>query len=368
MILLITPAGCIVAGESGSLERTIGFSRKPDEAAEILFSLSQGRVPDALGQLGPLGITACDNDVISDELGCRTLDLQGRQDLFESVRTAALESFGLTENGYRDLTKAVSQKLVEKKLTMAASSKDLALSQATNAIDEIDQTVNLFTERLVEWYGIHFPELEHIKRDNVEYCSTIAEYGLREDIGDKELAEAARDSIGAPMAAEDMAQIRAFAASAASLAMQRQSLLEYVEITAYTVAPNMSSLAGPLIAARLISLAGGLRNLSMKPASTVQMLGAEKALFRHLKTGADPPKHGIIFQHPSVHLAKPWQRGKIARSLAAELAIAARVDYNSGRMVAEELKEKFERRVADIKEKNKYPVRGKKKSKGRRRK
>jgi nucleolar protein 56 len=117
------------------------------------------------------------------------------------------------------------------------------------------------------------------------------------------------------------------------------------------VAPNMKALVGSLLGARLIALTGGLINLAKMPASTVQVLGAEKALFRSLKTGARPPKHGIIFQHTLIHEGKRWQRGKIARALAGKLAIAARSDAFSGNYIGDGLKASFERRIKEIQEK-----------------
>jgi nucleolar protein 56 len=121
------------------------------------------------------------------------------------------------------------------------------------------------------------------------------------------------------------------------------------------VAPNTKALAGSLLGARLIAIAGGLSNLSRKPASTIQILGAEKALFRSLKTGTLPPKHGLIFQHTFLHDAKRWQRGKIARALAGKLAIAVRTDAFGGRDIRAALKADLDKRVAEIQEKYREP-------------
>jgi len=116
------------------------------------------------------------------------------------------------------------------------------------------------------------------------------------------------------------------------------------------VAPNTRALVGSLLGARLIALAGGLTNLAKLPASTVQVLGAEKALFRSLRTGTRPPKHGIIFQHSIIHEAKRWQRGKIARALAGKLTIATRIDAFGGKYVGDQLRVDLEKRIEEIKE------------------
>jgi nucleolar protein 56 len=120
-------------------------------------------------------------------------------------------------------------------------------------------------------------------------------------------------------------------------------------------APNTKAVAGTLLGARLIAIAGSLQNLAMRPASTIQVLGAEKALFRSLKTGARPPKHGLIFQHALLHDAKRWQRGKIARVLAGKLAIAARIDAFGGKYVGDALKADINKRLAEIRERYKEP-------------
>jgi len=121
------------------------------------------------------------------------------------------------------------------------------------------------------------------------------------------------------------------------------------------VAPNTKTIAGSLLGARLIAIAGSLRNLAMRPASTIQVLGAEKALFRSLKTGARPPKHGLIFQHALLHDAKRWQRGKIARAIAGKLAIAIRIDAFGGNYVGDRLKADLDRRIEEIRQKYSEP-------------
>jgi len=351
----------ILLDDDGKIISTIDFPRNPDEISEVLFQIDQGNLPGQLEALRTMDISHCDSASIAENLGCRLMSVEDREWLMSTLDKNSL----MGGEGMAKLKRDAAMSLVRKQMNIASSSKDLSVSQAINAVDELDQTMNLFTERLVEWYGIHFPELERIVTDNVKYCELIERYGFREDIdGDDEITRAAKDSIGAQMSSEDMEEIRKLARSALQLGKIREEYSKYIEENVAILAPNMTQLVGPLITARLISLAGGLRNLAQKPASTIQMLGAEKALFRHLKTGAKPPKHGIIFQHPEIHNAKPWHRGKIARTLASELAIAARVDYNSGGMVAESLSKKIEDRIVEIKEKYPYPPRAKSRKKG----
>jgi nucleolar protein 56 len=177
--------------------------------------------------------------------------------------------------------------------------------------------------------------------------------------------------MGAELLDSDLKQIREICERTLQLYDARYSLEKYTDGLMGEVAPNIEALAGPTLGARLVSLAGGLSNLAKMPSSTIQVLGAEKALFRSLRTGARPPKHGVIFQHRFVHDAKRWQRGRIARALAGKLAIAARSDAFSGKYIGDTLREDLEKRVEEIKEK-KYkpkpkPARAKKPSKRRKR-
>ena len=152
----------------------------------------------------------------------------------------------------------------------------------------------------------------------------------------------------------DLARVKTLAHLAVQLGSIRDSLNGYVESQMKKVSPNVAEVAGATIGARLMAKAGGLDRLAVLPASTIQILGAEKALFRSLRTGARPPKHGILFQHQAVHTAPKWQRGKIARTLANKIAIAARVDYYRG---SEDptIKEGLDKRLESIKERYKEP-------------
>jgi len=161
--------------------------------------------------------------------------------------------------------------------------------------------------------------------------------------------------MGADISDEDFSKIQDMCRKVLELYGVRQSLEKYVDSVMEEVAPNTRTIGGSLLGARLVALVGGLLNLAKLPASTIQVLGAEKALFRSLKTKARPPKHGIIFQHPLIHDGKRWQRGKIARALAGKLAIAARVDAFNGEYVGDKLKADLEKRIDEIRERYEKP-------------
>ena len=263
---------------------------------------------------------------------------------------------------WRNFTHRLSTMVTRMKLRKVAQKRDLLAIQSIRAIDDIDKTINLFASRLREWYSVHFPELDDLVRDHLMYARIVSELGDRESITAKNLvklgfsegkaeriAGAAEESIGAELSDLDIRQVKTLANIMLELYKLRQSLTEYVSHVMREVAPNITELVGPLLGARLLSLAGSLEDLAKLPASTVQVLGAEKALFRALRTGGRPPKHGIIFQFPDIHRAPRWQRGKIARALATKLAIAAKADYFTGRFIADKLKKALMERIEEVK-------------------
>jgi nucleolar protein 56 len=247
----------------------------------------------------------------------------------------------------------------------ASIGPDVHLGQAVRAHDDLVSTNNLLSERLREWYGLHFPELENVLGGDA-YVKAIAEIGARKDVLSSLKLE--MDSIGSEIEAEDLDSLRTLASALKVSMDSRAKLEEYIELRMKDVAPNIGAITGPVLGARLIMQAGSLRRLASMPSGTIQLLGAEKAMFRHLKEGSRPPKHGILFQHPMVHVAPPWQRGAIARALASKLCLAARADAYSHNDISGILKEQLDKRMAEIKKQHASPPRrgsGKKKKRAR---
>jgi len=268
----------------------------------------------------------------------------------------------------RDWTHSISMEMTKLKVRKASEKRDMLVVQAIQAIDDLDRTVNLFMGRIREWYGLHFPELDRLVEKHETYARLIANIGNREGFTaerlekeglpktrSEQVAETANKSMGAGLEDSDLQQLQTICRNALQLSDSRQALEGYMDLLMDEVAPNMKAIVGSLLGARLIALTGGLANLARMPASTIQVLGAEKALFRSLKTGTRPPKHGIIFQHTLIHEAKRWQRGKMARAIAGKLAIAARSDAYSGKYIGDGLKASLNRRVAEIQEKYAEP-------------
>jgi len=184
-------------------------------------------------------------------------------------------------------------------------SRDVGLLQMVRMLDEIDHVMNLLTERAGDWYQATHPKFSRKYRP--------------QSAG--KMLTLIRKGGGLP---------GRVAAEVARLSDLRKAIMREVSLEADAVLPNCSALVGGVVAARLVSRAGGLADLARMPASTVQVLGAGSSLFSHLRSGTPPPKHGIIFQHRRVHNAPRAVRGRVARVLAAKLSIAARLDYYRG--------------------------------------
>ncbi len=263
------------------------------------------------------------------------------------------------------LTNLLHKKAMERTrflLREKVEARDVYIAQAINSIDDVNAILNLIYARLSEWHGIHFPELKDLVRDNTQYIRLISKTNgaMRADFDERYLShlsekrqktilEAAEKSLGASISQFDIVPISQLATFGVEILKIKDGLESYIEESMKEVAPNLQYLVGSLLGARLISLAGSLENLAKSSSGTIQVLGAEKALFRHLRSGEDPPKHGVIFQSSYIHSAKKHQRGKIARTLAGKLSIAARVDFFSGEFIAPILLQELENRVEEIK-------------------
>ena len=268
--------------------------------------------------------------------------------------------------GFKEVGKflhEVNLTLTRQKLRAEAAERDELVIKTIGVLDEIDKFANIISGLTREWYSSHFPELSRLVPEHRAYLKLVLELGSRErfteravrdaiELSEEEsarVAEAARDSLGASFDDLDIKVLQNCAREVFTLYEFRENVAEYIDGLMAQVAPNLRAVVGSLIGARLISLAGGLEELSRLPASTLQILGAEKALFRALRTRAKPPKHGAIYQYPEVRAAPKRQRGKIARALAGKLAIAARVDAMSGEFVGDKLASDLKARIAEIK-------------------
>lgn len=269
------------------------------------------------------------------------------------------DKFGLNEE---DITE-IYQRLAIYKIKKESASEDKHLIQAINSIDEIDETISKLIERIREWYALYFPEMDVIK-NNETYIRLISQNKTKEKI-----IEAKPDAFPSNVLdleddinPKDLEIMNSYAKSIYELQKSRKEIENYIDNKMEDIAPNLKLIVGPTLGAKLISHAGGLKRLATYPSSTVQIMGAEKALFRHLKSGDRPPKYGLIYQHPQVRGSKWWNRGKIARILASKISLAVRRDVFT-KTYDENAFDDFIQKIEEIEKNNPFPTKTTKKRK-----
>ncbi len=292
----------------------------------------------------------------SQELACHSLALRENiPNLLPAkfdLKAAALECrFVASPSEYYSLLHEVTIKTAELQVS-GALTPDQRVIQAVEALDDINENINSLSERLSEWYGIYFPESG---LGGEALAIFVAYYGSPKNIGpENPLYPKTINSMGAKLETADELLLKGFAESVYSLYERKKQIEYYIEDRMRYISPNLKLIAGSILGARLISIAGSLEKLAAFPSSTIQVLGASKALFKHLRGRAPSPKHGIIYSHHLLNTAPWWVRGKIARALAGKLSIAARLDYYSGE-IDPSLVEKLETKVRQIKASNPQP-------------
>ena len=280
------------------------------------------------------------------------------------LRAAAMVcGFVASNDEYDKLLRDVSIRAAKQQIS--SGTPDMGIIQAVEALDDIDETANTLSERLAEWYGMYFPE---VGLSSEPLARFVAKYGSRSNVlPDDNMYEKATSSMGAELTRLDEELVKGFAGNICTLYDSRNRIEDYLVKSMETAAPNLVNIAGALIGARLVSMAGGLEKLARFPSSTIQVIGANRALFKHLRARAPSPKHGIIFNHPQIKNAPWWQRGKIARALAAKISLAVRIDVYSGEL-KDSIKTELDAKIESIKAANPEPPKrenkNKKKGKG----
>jgi nucleolar protein 56 len=274
------------------------------------------------------------------------------------LKAAALDcGFVKSPAEYYSLLHAVTLEAAKLQVSEALT-PDQRIIQAIEALDDINETTNSLSERLFEWYGSYFPESE---LNGEALALFVKKYGSRENIEpEAPLHLKARNSMGAKLENADEILLKGFAESICSLYEQKRQIETYIEKSMEILAPNLCLIAGSMLGARLISIAGSLESLAAFPSCTIQVIGANKALFKHLRARAPSPKHGIIYNHPLINTAPWWIRGKIARAVAAKISLAARIDFYSGEKDPS-LAEKLETKLGQIRTLNPSPPQKQKK-------
>lgn len=320
-------------------------------ALEEAAALSQGQIPPLLSQLledlqaekkASLAVadlklgTAISNLPklnVSPVAGTETMDL------FRAVREHVSSLIpGLDQDVIDRMTLGLSHSMSRHKLKFSPDKVDSMIIQAIKMLDDIDKELNVYAMRTKEWYGWHFPEMAKTLNDNLAYARVVRHVGMRDNFKDADLSEilpedvevalkaSAELSMGVEITEEDLQNAIDLADQVIKFTEYRAQLTSYLESRMRAIAPNLTALVGYLVGARLISHAGSVLSLAKAPGSTIQILGAEKALFRALKTKKDTPKYGIMYHSSLVGQATGKNKGKIARMLAAKVALGLRVD------------------------------------------
>jgi nucleolar protein 56 len=373
--IAVTLLGIFALDDEGRIVEKELFPTDPREAAERLSRLQRGEIVDELSRLLETLSQRGYSEFHFEERGLalsveKSLRLTAkvtektkaitnlRSELGElAVRLGRLKN----HQSFREYTHLVTVSMAEEAVSRETQRKDLHAIQIIRTLDDIDKTLNLFFGRIREWYGLHFPELDNLVDKHETYTRLVSDLAVRENFTPERLeseglpqdkarviSEKAKRSIGFAANMPDLELLQTLSKQTLELHRCRSMAEEHLNALMEEVAPNMTSILGPLLSARLISIAGSLDRIAKMPSSTVQVLGAEKALFRSLKTGTRPPKHGIIFQYQPIHAAPKWHRGKIARTLSSKLSIAARMDAFGGEFIGDKLKMQLEKRIAEI--------------------
>jgi nucleolar protein 56 len=344
----------VIANDLDTGENLVAVPFSGDKAKKYLALMSGETLPEfeyALSTLKQKGVDSVlyNEPVVLGAVSrffprCR-LAPKEKVSQFEQSKMERIIGLGLAKDEAEvlEVIREVSLSSAATKLQELIAVPDLHIIQAIQSLDELDKSSNVLLSRVKEWFGLHFPELVRLVEDNSTFAKIVGEGLTRENLKEEDLLnfsfskgrisailETKNRSKGSPLGERERHILRRIAESAIKLMNDRDKIQEYVDSTMRSVAPNLTAISGATIGARLISKAGGLEKLARMPASKIQILGAEKALYRALRSGSRPPKHGIIFQHQLVHSAPKWQRGKIARSLASKIAIAARIDAYRG--------------------------------------
>nr|KMM72831.1 nucleolar protein 5A [Coccidioides posadasii RMSCC 3488] len=292
---------------------------------KVSLAVADPKLGNAIGKLPGLSIQAIADSTTAD--------------LYRAIR-AHLPTLipGLLPTDISTMALGLSHSLARHKLKFSPDKIDTMIVQAIALLDDLDKELNTYAMRVKEWYGWHFPEMAKILNDNMAYAKVVLKMGMRSNSDSADLSEilpeeiegavkaAANRSMGTDISNEDLENIQCLAEQVVGFAEYRQQLASYLTARMTAIAPNLTALVGELVGARLIAHAGSLVNLSKSPASTIQILGAEKALFRALKTKHDTPKYGLIYHASLIGQATGKNKGKMARVLAAKAAIGLRVD------------------------------------------
>ncbi|KAL0220639.1 hypothetical protein RCL1_000493 [Eukaryota sp. TZLM3-RCL] len=350
--------------------QTISESAVPESLRKFLKKkIIKAKLPDELVVTDPrLG------GAIKDSLKIPCIFDTTVMELIRGIRSQLDVLLGeIGGNNMKAMSLGLSHSLSRFRLKFSAEKVDTMIIQAIALLDDIDKELNIYVMRLREWYGWHFPELGKIIADHGTFISIVSALGPRANIAttdlsflDESTAESIRTaasvSMGVEVSESDMTRILALCSQVKEMTIYRTQLYDYLKQRMAVVAPNLTMMVGEMVGARLIAHAGSLVSLAKHPASTVQIIGAEKALFRALRGKKDTPKYGLIYHASVVGQAQNKDKGKISRSLAAKTALAVRVDAlgdSTEATIAKQGQERIMQRIVELEQQAGFSARKK---------
>ena len=329
--LALSVAGLFVFNEKNKLIKHILFKKDPAEIAKNMEDFDSGKKMKELDQLKKE----------FEDLVVRQPN-QGSEYMKENLRKIILDTGFVKDNV--ELNKLMSSVSIERsKLKISTTEKrDKLIIQTVSALNDLERILNTMSERLREWYGLHYPELD--AKDHEKYAELVMKYGSRERF------DKFKSSMGMKLKEEDVALLQEYATSLKNLYDTKKKMEAYLEKVVPEETPNLNALLGSILTARVLSLAGSLEKLAKMPSSSIQLLGAEKSLFRFLKDKKvkNPPKFGLLYIHPDISTSKKELQGKVARLLSSKLTIAARADFYTKKDMSQELLADYKKKLEEI--------------------
>jgi len=308
--------------ENDKVVDKILFEKNPDEIAEKLGDITNSSEFKELSK--KYGVGYQESDYLNNNLRKLAIDLKFVEDQVELNELISKISVAKTKTKISETEK-----------------RDKLIIQSVSALNDLDKILNYMSERLREWYGLHYPEFK--VKDHEKFAEDVSTLGSRENF--KNFTE----SMGMELTKDDLEMLQTYSTQLKKMYELKKEIVAYLEKVVPKEIPNLNALLGSVLAARLMSHAGSLEKLAKMPSSKLQLVGAEKALFKFLKGEQKKvPKYGIIFTHPDISTAQKDKQGKIARILSAKLVIAARADFYSKKDMSEKLVSDYKKKLSEI--------------------
>ncbi len=373
--IIDTLSGLFAVDDSGASINFLDFNDNDQNVINFYKSLEKGELIPEINDMFSELTNAGYRDFVFDNIQFKNVIDKKLQQVTTQLEIASLEFRNFRsdlENQLHNISihktkqeiilkhKNINRELIKSQISKAGEKGDVGIIQITETLETLKKTISLFSVRLREWYGIHFPELtDKVIEDNIILAKLVYSLGHRDnyllenlsekfDLSDKRieyLIENAKNSMGAEI---DLSMVKQYANKILMLDIYREELEENLEEIMEQIAPNLMAIIGSLIGAKLVTRAGSLEKLAFMPASRIQLLGAETALYRFLKTGKGIPKHGLIFQWNQIRGSKGHLRGKISRIVSGKIGIAAKVDFFKGTFIGEEISRDLYRKIKEI--------------------